>query len=87
MSDTLVIDGRINTVIPGTVSQRKKLYQLPDQMEYDGALLYGSHISSSPIMSCYVQDYNYGHIHFVDGSGGGDIQASTILKRKLQIAK
>jgi hypothetical protein len=83
MSDTLVIDGRINTVISGTVAQRKKLLQFLDKLEIDGSIIYGSHLSSASVMSCYVQNPEYGHIHFVDGAEGGYTQASQILKRKL----
>jgi hypothetical protein len=84
MSDTLVIDGRINTVISGTVSKRKDLLQFLDVLEYKGLIVYGSHISSASIMSCYVQNPEYGHIHFVDGAEGGYTHAASILKRKLR---
>lgn len=83
MSDTLVIDGRINTVISGTASQRKELLQFLDDLEHNGTVVYGSHISSSTVMSCYVQNAEYGHVHFVDGAEGGYTQAAVILKRKL----
>jgi hypothetical protein len=84
MSDTLVIDGRINTVISGTPSQRKELLLFLDQLEYSASIVYGSHISSASIMSCYVRDMDYSHIHFVDGAGGGYTQASRVLKRKMR---
>lgn len=61
---------------------RKSLLHRLDQMEHAGLLLYGSHISSSSIISCYVQDMDYGDIHFVGSAGSGYTQASTILKRK-----
>ncbi|RYU92219.1 DUF3095 domain-containing protein [Mucilaginibacter terrigena] len=83
MSDTLVIDGKINTVISGTVKQRKKLQQALDELEQEGAIKYGLHVSSASIMSCYVRDLEDGHIHFVDGSEGGYTQAAKILKAKL----
>ena len=82
MCDTLVIDGRINTIITGSVSQRKELEQLLNQMEQDGEILYGLHISNASIMSCYVRDLKDDHIHFVDGSDGGYTQAAKILKAK-----
>jgi hypothetical protein len=83
MADTLVIDGKINTVISGTIKQRKALQQALDELEQGGAILYGLHISSASIMSCYVRDLEDGHIHFVDGSEGGYTQAAKILKAKL----
>lgn len=83
MSDTLVVDGKINTVISGTVSQRKILQELLDEMEAAGELIYGLHSSSSSIMSCYVRDSKDGHIHFVDGSEGGYTQAAKMIKAKI----
>nr|WP_067058337.1 DUF3095 domain-containing protein [Mucilaginibacter sp. L294] len=85
MADTLVIDGKINTVISGTIKQRKELQQALDELEQDGAILYGLHISSASIMSCYVRDLVDGHIHFVDGSEGGYTQAAKILKGKIHL--
>jgi hypothetical protein len=84
MADTLVIDGKINTVISGTIKQRQSLQQALDELEQEGAILYGLHISSASIMSCYVRDLVDGHIHFVDGSEGGYTQAAKMLKGKLK---
>lgn len=84
MSDTLVIDGKINTVISGTIKQRQGLQLALDELEQEGAILYGLHISSASIMSCYVRDLVDGHIHFVDGSEGGYTQAAKMLKSKIK---
>ncbi|MEL6256118.1 MAG: DUF3095 family protein [Bacteroidota bacterium] len=84
LSDTLVIDGRINTVISGTVEQRNLLIHKLDQIEQKGDILYGIHSSPESIMSCYVTDREEKHIHFVDGSGGGYTQAAKMLKRKIK---
>lgn len=84
MSDTLVIDGRINTVITGNATQRKALVELLDEMEKSGEIIYGLHISNASVMSCYVRDLKDDHIHFVDGSDGGYTQAARILKKKLK---
>jgi len=84
MSDTLVIDGKINTVITGTASQRTALQKLLDQMELDGDIIYGLHISNASVMSCYVRNLEDDHIHFVDGSDGGYTQAARMLKAKLK---
>jgi hypothetical protein len=82
--DTLVLDGRINTVICGTTSQRIALQQLLNELEEAGKIAYGLHVSPASVMSCYVRDHQDAHIHFVDGSEGGYTQASKILKEKLQ---
>lgn len=84
MSDTLVIDGKINTVITGNESQRLQLLQILDEMEGREEILYGYYISKESVMSCYVRDLEDGHIHFVDGSEGGYTKAAGVLKRKLK---
>jgi len=83
MSDTLVIDGRINTVICGNEIQRLKLLTALDKLERTGEIVYGIHVSNDAIMSCYVRDLEDGHIHFVDGSEGGYTKAAKVLKAKL----
>ncbi|MBD3581910.1 DUF3095 family protein [Flavobacterium selenitireducens] len=83
MSDTLVLDGKINTVISGTVDQRKRLQEFLDSLESDARIHYGLHISNASIMSCYVRDLDDDHIHFVDGSDGGYTQAARMLKAKI----
>lgn len=85
MSDTLVIDGKINTVITGTVAQRTLLQQLLDEMEAAGELVYGMHISRASVMSCYVRNLEDDHIHFVDGSDGGYTKAAKMLKQKMKL--
>lgn len=83
LSDTLMIDGKVSTVIAGTRGQREKLVALLDAMERSGSIRYGLHICSSSVMSCYVRDRRNDHIHFVDGIGGGYTRAATVLKAKL----
>ncbi len=83
LSDTLMIDGRINTVIAGTTRQRLRLVEALDRMEAAGSIHYGLHVCGASVMSCYVRDRKDDHIHFIDGIGGGYTLASTVLKEKL----
>ena len=83
MSDTLVIDGRINTVITGTAQQRLILQKALNQLEKNNEILYGLYVSGESIMSCYVRDLEDDHIHFVDGADGGYTQAAGVLKQKI----
>ena len=85
MSDTLVIDGKINTVISGNEKQRAKLLAVLDVLESAGEIVYGIHLSNDSVMSCYVRDLEDGHVHFVDGSEGGYTQAAMVLKAKLRL--
>lgn len=84
LADTLVLDGRINTVISGTKAQREQLTAALEQMEKEGELFYGLHVSPESIMSCYVRDRDGRHIHFVDGADGGYTRAAGVLKGKLR---
>jgi hypothetical protein len=83
-SDTLVIDGKINTVISGTSQQRQKLVDELDTLEKAGIITYGYHISKESVLSCYVRNLDESHIHFVDGAEGGYTNAAIMLKKKLQ---
>lgn len=83
LSDTLVIDGRINTIMAGTGEERRLLLAKLEVLETAGAIVFGVHVSDASIMSCYVRNRDDAHIHFVDGAGGGYTQAAKILKRKL----
>jgi hypothetical protein len=83
MSDTLVIDGKINTVISGTTQQREELVTALNKLEAEGDIYYGIFVSGESVMSCYVRNMNDKHVHFVDGSEGGYTRAAGVLKRKL----
>ena len=84
MSDTLVMDGKINTVICGDKQQRLKLVKVLDQLEKEGEIIYGIFTSTDSVMSCYVRNLKDDHIHFVDGAGGGYTQAARMLKEKIK---
>ena len=83
MSDTLVIDGKINTVISGTAQQRELLEAALSKIEGDGEIFYGLYVSKESVMSCYVRNMNDRHIHFVDGAGGGYTHAAGVIKQKI----
>jgi Protein of unknown function (DUF3095) len=82
MSDTLVIDGRINTVISGTAEQREMLVNELNKLEAEGEILYGLYVSKESVMSCYVRNLNDTHIHFIDGAEGGYTKAAGVIKKK-----
>ncbi len=83
MSDTLVMDGKINTVICGSEKQRLALTEKLELLEKSGDIIFGLYVSQESVMSCYVRDLKDAHIHFVDGADGGYTQAARILKGKL----
>lgn len=81
-ADTLTLDGRINTIISGTAAQRQRFISYLDAEELAGRLLYGHHVATESVMTCYIQTRERDHIHFVDGSDGGYTAAAGELKRK-----
>lgn len=84
LTDNLTIDGRINTVMAGTSSQRESLLEYLDKLEKTSKIRYGYHVSHQSILSCYVWDVQTDdHIHFVDGGNGGYTRAARNLKAKL----
>lgn len=83
LSDTLMIDGRIATIISGTAAQREALIAALRRMEEGGEIVFGMQICAASVMSCYVRDRRDQHIHFVDGLGGGYTRAATMLKQKM----
>ncbi len=83
-ADTLVIDGRINTIISGKKDKRIRLLNFLSEQEKNGALVYGYHISKESVMTCYIENRNAKHIHFVDGADGGYTEAAKKLKQKLK---
>ncbi|MDX1420036.1 MAG: DUF3095 family protein [Rubricoccaceae bacterium] len=86
LTDTLVIDGRINTVIAGSAAQRERLEAGLAELEAAGRVLYGLAVSRESVMSCYVSDRTDKHSPFVDGAEGGYTLAAGVLKRKLRAA-
>ncbi|MEP7163129.1 MAG: DUF3095 family protein [Ferruginibacter sp.] len=83
-SDTLTIDGRINTIVSGTAENRELFLKYLAKEEQEGRLLYGHHVSAESIMTCYIENMNNKHIHFVDGADGGYTEAALELKSKFK---
>ena len=84
LSDTIMIDGSLTTVLSGTQKQMDKLKKDLDTLENNNDILYGLHTTYASIMSCYVENMDKNHIHFVDGTEGGYTSAASILKAKLK---
>lgn len=83
LTEVLLMDGSINTVITGNEQQRKQLFEMLDNMERNLQIKYGFYSSKSSVLSCYVTAIDDYHIHFLDGDNGGYTQASVILKSKI----
>lgn len=84
-TDYRKFDGTLRLVISGTAKQRKSLESYLEQMHTRNKIVYGTHVSASSIFTCIVSDYNFAHVHFLDGSNGGYAMAAK--KMKVQIRK
>ncbi len=84
LADIFVLDGKMSMVISGKIAQRKQLLKYLDEMETDGKILYGVHVSQESIISCYVRNRAANHIHFIDGGNGGYTKAAVLLKKKIK---
>ncbi len=84
LSDTIMIDGMINTIVSGTEEQLNSYRSFLDTLEHKGDVVYGVHITDASVMSCYVEDRKNKHIHFIDGAKGGYTQAAEMLKAKMR---
>jgi hypothetical protein len=85
LTEVLLLDGSINTVVTGSLEQRRELFKMLDHMERNDQIRYGFYTSQNSILSCYVTALDDYHIHFLDGDNGGYTQASKVLKKKLSI--
>lgn len=86
-ADTLTIDGRINTIITGKMDKRILLVAYLAGQQKEGTLIFGHHISKESVMTCYIENRDSKHIHFVDGSEGGYTEAAKEFKRQLAAFK
>nr|WP_321221981.1 DUF3095 family protein [uncultured Psychroserpens sp.] len=82
LTDTIMIDGNINTVMLGNDTQIKDLESFLITMENKGDLTFGMHTTYASVMSCYVHDRKENHIHFVDATEGGYTTAAIAFKQK-----
>lgn len=83
LTESLMIDGAINTVISGSLEQRKDLLAYLQSQQEQGVLRYGYFTSTTSVLSCYVTAMDDYHIHFLDGDKGGYTQAAQILKKQV----
>lgn len=81
-TDTLKIDGTLKTIIAGNKKQKEELVKYLESLEKKGEIFYGYHVSDSTTMTCYIHKKDDEYINFLDGAGGGYVQAAQMLKPK-----
>lgn len=85
LTDTLMLDGNINTVISGTGAQIEELIAYLRILEQEQKIIFGYHVTHASVMSCYVRDHDEDHVHFLDGTEGGYTSAARMFKAKLSV--
>lgn len=83
-SDHRKFDDMLRLVISGTEEQCAAMRDYLQEQHDASRLAYGIHISDKAMVTCMVFQYHREHIHFVDGSEGGYVQASKNLKKQLK---
>ncbi len=83
-SDHRKFDDMLRVVISGTEEQCKEMRRFLQNQFEAYRLAYGIHVTDKAMITCMVFQYHREHIHFVDGSDGGYVQASKTLKIQLE---
>ena len=84
LSHTFMLDGMINTVFTAKQDKIALFTTYLEELEKDGKVLFGMHVTHASVMSCYVVDRKTNHSHFVDGTEGGYTAAAKMYKQKLK---
>ncbi len=82
-SDYKKFDEVLRMVIDCSPEMRDRLVELLTQYHAEGHLYFGIHESSDAIMTCFVQDLEDNHIHFIDGGSGGYALAAQAMKEQV----
>lgn len=86
-SDYIKFDNALRFVMDVTPVGRDALKVELDRLYKDGRLFYGTHESSTAMMTCMVFDHELDHMHFIDGADGGYSLAARQLKAQMQLAR
>lgn len=82
-NDHRKFDDMLRLVISSRPKQLNKFKHFLEQKYKKGDIAYGIHESDSALITCMVFAWHRQHIHFVDGSKGGYINASKSLKKRM----
>jgi hypothetical protein len=82
-SDFRKFDGTLRMVLSATAAQRATLAGWLEARHRAGELAYGLHIAKEALVTCLIFEREGGHLHFIDGAGGGYALASADLKARL----
>jgi hypothetical protein len=83
-SDYRKFDETIRMVVDCSPAMKRNVIALLEAYRQQGALAYGLHESATALMTCFVQNYEDRHVHFIDGGDGGYAMAARELKAQLK---
>lgn len=82
-TDHRKVGDSLQLVLDLTSDELKAVQRFLESSYEAGELIYGLHVSSEALMTCFVQDIgNSHHIHFVDGANGGFSVAAAEFKQR-----
>ena len=83
-TDHRKLDDTLRLVLDVTEDQLDRLISYLEQAYQQGRLVFGTHVSDSALMTCFVSDLGASrHLHFIDGSDGGLSVAATDFRRRM----
>lgn len=85
-SDYKKFDDSLRLVIDCTLDQKRQIESLLKNYEEECKVYFGTHSSSSAVLTCFVKT-DQDHLHFIDGSDGGYTQAASQIKKKIKDIK
>jgi hypothetical protein len=80
-TDSVKLDDQLRMVLDVTKEEKEKLESLLQAERAKRKIRYGTHYSSSALMTCFVESPTQ-HVHFVDGADGGYALAAKMLKQQ-----
>lgn len=84
-ADYRKFDDMLRMVIDCSAEESERIETFLKEMFDRGKIYYGIHSSDTALMTCYVEHLDDGgHIHFVDGGGGGYAIAAVQLKEQMR---
>ncbi len=88
-SDFKKFDETLRMVIDCSNEQLNQIESELKRLHQNGYIYYGIHQSNEAIMTCmlYTSESKEGHIHFIDGGGGGYAMAALQLKQQISHSK
>jgi hypothetical protein len=84
-TDHQKFDESLKMILDCSKEQAAQIRTSLEQLEKQGLITFGMHLSSQAIMTCYVDSpFDNQHVHFVDGADGGYTLAASEIKAKFK---